>query len=111
MTTPIANPIPAASSPSPISVVDIPIPLGPQQVIETAPVEVLPQIDEEHILSSNLALDKENQKETDDAVCTTSVDDDCVDWAGPNDPSNPVNWASRKKAKNLAIICYLSFLT
>ncbi|KAF2806393.1 MFS general substrate transporter [Mytilinidion resinicola] len=42
---------------------------------------------------------------------TCSIDGTCVDWDGPDDPAKPVNWPLRKKAKNLAIICYLSFLT
>ncbi|KAF2188979.1 MFS general substrate transporter [Zopfia rhizophila CBS 207.26] len=40
-----------------------------------------------------------------------AVDLNIVDWDGPNDPKNPMNWINAKKAKNILVICYLTFLT
>ncbi|KAF2490029.1 MFS general substrate transporter [Lophium mytilinum] len=70
-----------------------------------------------HTSSSESSEDTEKQEQTTASErpisCseTSSIDGTCVDWDGPNDPAQPVNWSLRKKAKNLAIITYLSFLT
>ncbi|KAF2734462.1 putative MFS multidrug transporter [Polyplosphaeria fusca] len=34
-----------------------------------------------------------------------------VDWSSATDPSKPINWSTRRKAKNMLIICYCTFLT
>jgi MFS transporter, DHA1 family, multidrug resistance protein len=34
---------------------------------------------------------------------------DLVDWDGPDDPENPQNWTTRKKAFTTILICILTF--
>ena len=55
------------------------------------------------------------EKQQDDAAVaetTTAVnDEDLIDWDGPNDPKKPVNWKNSRKAKNIIVICYCTFLT
>ena len=55
------------------------------------------------------------EKQQDDAaVAETTIavnDEDLVDWDGPNDPKKPMNWKNSRKAKNIIVICYCTFLT
>jgi hypothetical protein len=32
-----------------------------------------------------------------------------VDWDGPNDPSNPINWSTARKATTLTIVSAMGF--
>ena len=34
-----------------------------------------------------------------------------VDWDGDGDPENPLNWPSRRKAVNVALLSCLTFVT
>ncbi|KAF2792915.1 MFS general substrate transporter [Melanomma pulvis-pyrius CBS 109.77] len=34
-----------------------------------------------------------------------------VDWKCENDPQKPINWSNARKAKNIIVICYCTFLT
>jgi len=34
-----------------------------------------------------------------------------VDWEGDADPQKPMNWSNTRKAKNIVVICYVTFLT
>lgn len=34
-----------------------------------------------------------------------------VDWSGADDPDLPMNWSNTRKFKNIAVICYCTFLT
>ncbi|KAF2659727.1 membrane transporter [Lophiostoma macrostomum CBS 122681] len=36
---------------------------------------------------------------------------DIVGWEGEDDPSKPMNWPNSRKAKNIIVICYCTFLT
>ena len=38
-------------------------------------------------------------------------DPDVVDWEGPDDPQNPMNWPSRLKWGNVGVISSITFLT
>lgn len=40
-----------------------------------------------------------------------SPSSEIVDWDGASDPSKPMNWANTRKAKNIIVICYCTFLT
>lgn len=43
---------------------------------------------------------------------TACPDDEfVVDWDGPDDPRNPLNWSPKKKGINLAIFSSLTFVT
>lgn len=47
-----------------------------------------------------------------DAVEEAPVANDfVVDWEGEDDPENPLNWSSRRKAINVACISCLTFVT
>jgi hypothetical protein len=37
--------------------------------------------------------------------------DDVVDWAGDDDVEKPLNWAKKRKVKQILVICYNTFLT
>ena len=39
------------------------------------------------------------------------VDPNVVDWEGPDDPQNPINWSERLKWANVAIIASITFIT
>lgn len=41
----------------------------------------------------------------------TQVDPNIVDWDGPDDPANPMNWSSSLKWGNVAVIAVVTFLT
>lgn len=43
-------------------------------------------------------------------VSSTSQDY-AVDWEGDDDPENPQNWTSKKKAINVALFSTLTFIT
>jgi hypothetical protein len=34
-----------------------------------------------------------------------------VDWDGPDDPENPMNWTTRKKMQQLALMAANTFIT
>ena len=38
-------------------------------------------------------------------------DSNVVNWEGPDDPKNPMNWSSRLKWGNIAVISSITFLT
>jgi MFS family permease len=40
-----------------------------------------------------------------------STDPDVVDWDGPDDPKNPMNWPPRKKNTIVALISLITFIT
>lgn len=36
---------------------------------------------------------------------------DMVDWAGEDEVERPMNWTNKRKAKQIVVICYNTFLT
>jgi hypothetical protein len=40
-----------------------------------------------------------------------NVDSSLVDWDGPNDPANPMNWSPKFKGANCIIISFYTFIT
>ncbi|EXJ66040.1 uncharacterized protein A1O5_10654 [Cladophialophora psammophila CBS 110553] len=44
-------------------------------------------------------------------VETTTDDSNVVDWDGPNDPENPLNWPARRKWTNVALLSFITLLT
>ena len=50
-----------------------------------------------------------SKKEPDTAQ--TEVDPNIVDWDGPDDPANPMNWSASLKWGNVAVIAVVTFLT
>ena len=41
----------------------------------------------------------------------TEVDPNIVDWDGPDDPKNPINWSEKLKWANITVIASVTFLT
>ncbi len=41
----------------------------------------------------------------------TEADPNIVDWDGPDDPNNPINWSEKLKWANVAVISSITFLT
>lgn len=48
-----------------------------------------------------------------DIVSTTAqtVDPDIVDWDGPDDKENPLNWPARRKWMNIGLLSIITLLT
>ncbi len=38
-------------------------------------------------------------------------DPNIVDWDGPDDPANPMNWSSRKKVAAIGIVSLITMLS
>jgi len=38
-------------------------------------------------------------------------DPEVVDWDGPDDPSNPMNWSSKKKWANICVLAAINFFS
>lgn len=41
----------------------------------------------------------------------TEQDPNIVDWDGPDDPENPMNWPEKKKWLNVAVLSILTIIT
>ena len=54
---------------------------------------------------------KDPEKGTKEETTTEVEDPNIVDWDGPDDPENPVNWQSSRKWAIIAILASISFLT
>jgi hypothetical protein len=61
------------------------------------------------------ASDAEKEVESGAAVAVEenggAAEDDVVDWAGDDDVERPMNWAKKRKVKQILVICYNTFLT
>ena len=53
----------------------------------------------------------EDSKKEDPGTTSTEMDPNIVDWDGPDDPKNPVNWSENLKWANVAVIASITFLT
>lgn len=42
---------------------------------------------------------------------TDPTDPNIVDWDGPDDPSNPMNWSTAKKLSTLTMVSVVTFLS
>lgn len=38
-------------------------------------------------------------------------DRDIVDWDGPDDPENPLNWTRRKRVSHVALVSIITFIS
>ena len=59
-------------------------------------------------------LEKVMSKHEDGDVAVTvevTTDPNVVNWDGPNDPENPLNWPASKKWTNIAFLSAITFLT
>lgn len=61
--------------------------------------------------------DVEKQSVHDDGASKTAADEqsqkdpDIVDWEGPNDPENPMNWSSAQKITAIGLVSLITFLS
>ncbi|KAF2138301.1 uncharacterized protein K452DRAFT_328851 [Aplosporella prunicola CBS 121167] len=53
----------------------------------------------------------EQEEENEDSPAPAERDANIVDWDGPSDPANPLNWPARKKWGTIAIVSAFTFLT
>ncbi|GME46663.1 putative mfs multidrug protein [Neofusicoccum parvum] len=58
----------------------------------------------------------DEEKQQQDATSTSSshsndADPNIVDWDGPNDPENPMNWTDKKKWTNIALLSIITLVT
>lgn len=93
-------------------------PLNTEKVIEKQPNDAVItesnySTQESGVIGSQSIKDVEKQRRGhatdvgDHAVC----DEERIDWDEPDDPEKPMNWPTGKKARNIIIICYVTFLT
>jgi hypothetical protein len=75
-------------------------PMATESELETMPQKEVRQTDLES--GTDTATLKEEQDDR---------DPDVVDWDGPNDPANPMNWPDSKKWFNIAILSILTLIT
>ena len=52
---------------------------------------------------------KENKEQT--VTEETERDPNIVDWDGPDDPKNPMNWPDKKKWLNIGVLSILTIIT
>lgn len=60
------------------------------------------------------AVDKDTDVEAGSQATKTTEephDPNVVDWDGPDDPENPMNWPQHKKVLNIVLISLFTFLT
>lgn len=60
-------------------------------------------------LEAGKGVSSVEKSETEEKV--EPVDPNIVDWDGPDDPKNPVNWSERFKWGNIAVLASITFLT
>lgn len=68
---------------------------------------------------STHSIDKEDVEKQDtfdreDQVASktrSSHDPNVVDWDGPDDPENPMNWPASKKIANIGLVSLITFLS
>jgi len=48
--------------------------------------------------------------EEQDVVIEPQVDPNLVDWDGPDDPANPMNWTEHKKWKTVTVVSCISWV-
>ena len=74
---------------------------------------------ESHSRSGTKTIDVENQDPREEKADPTELADEkkvvddpnVVDWDGPNDPANPLNWPTAKKVAALSLISFITLLS
>ncbi|KAJ5281214.1 MFS multidrug transporter [Penicillium angulare] len=70
-----------------------------------------PQFDQRHSNEGFLPDTEEHAASEQGATTTGSIDSKTVDWDGPDDPENPVNFSSLIKFTNVGIVSALTFVS
>jgi hypothetical protein len=58
--------------------------------------------------SQEMSLEEEMPKEN---VAAETPDPNIVDWDGPDDPKNPMNWSSFRKWTTIGLVSTITFVT
>ena len=66
-------------------------------------------LEKEIDLEAGHGIEESDRKEP--GTTKTEVDPNIVDWDGPDDPKNPINWPEKLKWANVAVIAAITFLT
>lgn len=65
-----------------------------------------------HVEPSDLEKALSTHEDQDVAVTVRqTTDPNVIDWDGPDDPENPLNWPSRKKWTNIYLLSAITLLT
>lgn len=68
-------------------------------------------LEKTHVLtSSDTSADRDGEDDAAAAV-ESQQDPDIVDWDGPNDPENPMNWPAARRWGMIAVVSGITFLT
>lgn len=67
--------------------------------------------DSEKEVDLEAGLHNEDLDKKEPETVKTEVDPNIVDWDGPDDPKNPINWSEKLKWANVAVIASITFLT
>ncbi|KAI1379592.1 MFS general substrate transporter [Hypoxylon crocopeplum] len=79
------------------------------ETVEKKPVDTTPDAD-----ASTLGPESARDVEAGLSHRETNVDEkdvNVVDWDGPNDPENPMNWSDKKKWLNICILSIMTIVT
>lgn len=68
-------------------------------------------VDKEVDLETGNPLSSSSSKTEMEAAEQTVSDPNNVNWDGPDDPENPMNWSAKLKWGNVAVISSITFLT
>lgn len=73
------------------------------------------KIEADSVHGTDKTMDQKNDIETGstsvDSQVLQSTDPNIVDWDGPDDPENPMNWSSGKKTGAVIVIAAITFTT
>lgn len=61
--------------------------------------------------SMSAGSDGVKKKPTAEETTEQNQDPNIVDWDGPDDPENPMNWPEKKKWLNVAVLSILTIIT
>jgi hypothetical protein len=56
-------------------------------------------------------VEKTTNPGTADEKSTDTAESKIVDWDGPNDPANPLNWTPLRKWSIISLVSYITFVT
>ncbi|RYP53482.1 hypothetical protein DL768_001519 [Monosporascus sp. mg162] len=84
-----------------------PEPGHPMTNTDSRPVSTPPGSDNTLVSDADVGVEAGATKEQE----ATGTDPNVVDWDGPDDPENPMNWSDTKKWLNIAVLSILTLVT
>lgn len=64
-----------------------------------------------HSTRASTRSDDDTLEEANQAAAAEAVDPNIVDWDGPDDPENPMNWPASKKWKLISVLALVTLVT